>query len=325
MSTTTLLPTPTQTFFLDSFLTSNLPTTTTHEYSFPQFPHLPQEVREMIWRLAFFASEAPRLIEVQAKTDENLFWNVDCENIMYPEPTGSSVIQWSEKYPRAPSTLESVCKESRNVVENQWDWCFGDAHGEDLGMVELDTVNDTVNEVKTNEVEKRLGSSFRKGIQFLSDQDTIYIKTGKNGVLEGLKDARASTLNLGSVRRIALDTYFVSHYLVHKQLFEGWSNEDGITEEPMLKGLQELVVVMDNFAMDGYWIDRPVWMGAGGKVNLLGTKEISDEYLKQSNKVMAEKFGGKKFGGNEALSVKAIRRSELVSYTSRDSARTFGN
>jgi hypothetical protein len=279
----------------------------------------------MIWHLAFLGSEAPRLIEVQAKTEENLFWDVDCENILYPEPTGSRVIHWSEKYPRPPSVLESVCRESRNVVEHGWDWCFGDTHGEDLAMVELDTVDETAKAVDSNEVQERLGSNSRRGIRFLRDQDTIHIKTGKNGVIEGLKDARASTLDLGSIRRIALDAYLVSHYLVHKQLFEGWSNDDGIVEEPMLKGLQELVVVMDNFALDAYWIDRPAWMGIGGKVNLLGMKELSDEQLQRSNELMVEKLGGKMLGGNETLSVKAIRRSELVSYTSRESERFLGN
>jgi hypothetical protein len=277
----------------------------------------------MIWHLAFLASEPPRLIEVQARTEENLFWDVDCENIMYPEPTGSRVINWREKYPRPPSVLESVCRESRNVVDHGWDWCFGDAHREDLGMVELDPVNETAKAVNSSEVEERLESGFRRGIQFLSDRDTIHIKTGKNGIIEALKDARASTLDLGSIRRIALDAYLVSHYLVHKQLFEGWSNNDGIVEEPMLKGLQELLVVMDNCPMDAYWTVRPAWMGIGGKVNLVGMKELSDEQLRHSNELLVEKLG-KKLGGNETLNVKAIRRSELVSYISRESERFLG-
>ncbi|PQE11491.1 hypothetical protein CJF30_00011077 [Rutstroemia sp. NJR-2017a BBW] len=278
----------------------------------------------MIWHLAFLASSPPRLIEVQARTEDNLFWDVDCENILYPEPTGSRVINWREKYPRPSSVLESVCRESRNVVEHGWDWCFGDRHDGNLELVELDPVDETAKTVDSSKVEERLGSGFRRGIRFLSDRDTIHIKTGKNGIIQALKDARASTLDLGSIRRIALDAYLISHYLFHRQLFEGWSNDDGIVEEPMLKGLQELLVVMDNCPMDAYWTVRPAWMGIGGKMNLVGMKELSDEQLKQANQTIVEKLGGNKLGGNETLSVKAIRRSELVSYISRESERFLG-
>ncbi|KAF7854635.1 hypothetical protein EAF04_010443 [Stromatinia cepivora] len=232
--------------------------------TFHKFLSLPPHIRYTIWRQAFLETQPPRLIEVCAHVEENLFWDIDCENIIFPRPTGSAVVRWIELNPRGRSTIEIVSYESRNAVEGMWDFCFNDTHKESLGMIEVFNGDNGIEDARYVErkvVEETLGSSFKRGIKFLKDQDTIYLKTKDSGTMRAFLDLRASMVNLSSVRKVAIDMLWDGHYLLEKQLFGGWDREEKeaaskggddiseiryLREEPMLKGLEELTMVMQN-------------------------------------------------------------------------------
>ncbi|KAB8294325.1 hypothetical protein EYC80_009743 [Monilinia laxa] len=231
--------------------------------AFHRFAALPNTVRKGIWRLAFLDTQAPRLVEIRAHVEENLLWEIDCETIVFPEPTGSRVVRWMEVNPRDNCVIERVCRESRAVVEETWDFCFADRHSEDVEMIEELRDQNGVAQVRYLDrkvMEKRLGFDFRRGIRFLSDRDTIYLRTRDHETRKALQDARASMLELSCVKKVAIDIFWKEHYLLEKQLFEGWRGDDKeadlkqrfptpesryVREEPILKELKELTLVMD--------------------------------------------------------------------------------
>ncbi|CAD6446946.1 8c9d0a79-79e0-4098-a448-f28c3988b28c-CDS [Sclerotinia trifoliorum] len=232
--------------------------------TFHNFRDLPPNIRSTIWRLAFLETQPPRLIEVRAHTEKNLFWDMDCENILFPQPTGSTVVRWMEINPRGRSVIENVSCESRKAVEGMWDFCFNDTHKEDLGMIELFNGDNGLEDARYLErkvIEETLGSSFRRGIKFLKDRDTIYLKTKDYETMRALLDSRGSMVNLSSLRKVAIDMSWNGNYLLEKQFFEGWNREETkaaskgehdisemryIGEKPMLKELEELTMVMED-------------------------------------------------------------------------------
>ncbi|QSZ36052.1 hypothetical protein DSL72_007176 [Monilinia vaccinii-corymbosi] len=231
--------------------------------TFHRFPALPSSVRRMIWHRAFLGTQPPRVIEVRAHVEENLLWEIDCEEITFPEPTGSMVVRWIEGNPRNPCAIERVSQESRAVVEGAWDFCFGDRHSEDVEMIEEFRDQNGVKQVRYLDreiIEERLGVGFKRGIKFLRDRDTIYLKTRDFETKRALKDVRANMLELRSVKKVAIDIFWEGHYLLEKQLFEGWREDDKeadlkrrfptpksryVREEPLLNGLEDLTLVMD--------------------------------------------------------------------------------
>ncbi|TGO37206.1 hypothetical protein BHYA_0103g00290 [Botrytis hyacinthi] len=222
--------------------------------TFPKFSHLPRNIRCMIWRKAFLETQPPRLIEVSAEIVENLHWNLDCEKTIFPEPTGSSVLRWTEVSPRSQCTIEMVSSESRAVVESMWDYCLNDKHPEDLDFIEEYIGDDGMEDpiyVDRKVVEERLGSGFRRGIKFLRDQDKIYFKTDY-GTMRALQDVRSSMISLQRVRKVAIDMFCIGHYLLSKQLFEGWHEENDcveiehVQEKPLLAEIEELTIVVEN-------------------------------------------------------------------------------
>ncbi|KAF7880768.1 uncharacterized protein EAF01_011933 [Botrytis porri] len=220
--------------------------------TFHKFSLLPRTIRCMIWRQAFLETQHPRLIEVRAESVENLQWNIDCEKTIFPEPTGSSVLRWTEVNPRSQCTIEIVSRESRDVVEGMWDYCLNDKHPEDFDFIEdfigEDGMEDPIY-VDRKVVEERLGAGFRRGIKFLRDQDTIYFKTDY-GTMRALQDVRSSMVDFQKVRKVAIDIFCIGHYLLNKQLFEGWCEEDDcieiehVQEKPLLAEIEELTIVM---------------------------------------------------------------------------------
>jgi hypothetical protein len=56
--------------------------------------------------------------------------------------------------------------------------------------------------------------------------------------------AKSTELKLSNIRSLALHSYYFYHYLISRQLFQGW-NED----PPSLTGLEELIIV---FRENGY-------------------------------------------------------------------------
>ncbi|TGO46417.1 hypothetical protein BCON_0326g00060 [Botryotinia convoluta] len=216
---------------------------------------LPRNIRCMIWRQAFLETQSPRLIEVRAEIVENLHWNLDCEKTIFPEPTGSSVLRWTEVNPRSQCTIEMVSRESRAVVESMWDYCLNDKHPEDLDFIEEYIGDDGMEDpiyVDRKVVEESLGARFRRGIKFLRDQDTIYFKTDY-GTMRALQDVRSSMISLQRVKKVAIDIYCIGHYLLNKQLFEGWFEEDNcveiehVQEKPLLAEIEELTIVVEKF------------------------------------------------------------------------------
>ncbi|KAA8566050.1 hypothetical protein MFRU_022g00010 [Monilinia fructicola] len=237
---------------------SSVPQTTFHK-----FPALPSTIRKGIWRLAFLDTQAPRVVEIRAHVEENLLWEIDCETIIFPEPTGSRVVRWMEVNPRDNCVIERVCQESRAVVKEAWDFCFADRHSDDVEMVEVLRDHDGVAQVRYLDgkvLEEKLGVDFRRGIRFLSDRDTIYLRTRDHETRKALQDARASMLDLSRVKKVAIDIFWKEHYVLEKQLFEGWRGDDEeadlkrrfptpesrcVREQPILKELKELTLVMD--------------------------------------------------------------------------------
>ncbi|THV44925.1 hypothetical protein BGAL_0556g00060 [Botrytis galanthina] len=222
--------------------------------TFPEFSHLPRNIRCIIWRKAFLETQPPRLIEVRAEIIETLHWNLDCEKTIFPEPTGSSVLRWTEVSPRSQCTIEMVSRESRDVVESMWDYCLDDKHPQDLDFIEEYIGDDGMEDpiyVDRKVVEERLGAGFRRGIKFLGDQDKIYFKTDY-GTMRALQDVRSSMISLQRVRKVAIDIFCIGHYLLSKQLFEGWYGENDcveiehVQEKPLLAEIEELTIVMEN-------------------------------------------------------------------------------
>ncbi|KAF7950553.1 hypothetical protein EAE96_007835 [Botrytis aclada] len=222
--------------------------------TFLKFSLLPRNIRCNIWRQAFLETQPPRLIEVCAEIVENLHWNLDCEKTIFPEPTGTSVLRWTEANPRSQCAIEMVSRESREVVESTWNYCLNDKNPEDLDFIEEYIGDDGMEDpvyVDKEVVEERLGTRFRKGIKFLSDQDTIYFKTDHE-TIRALQDVRSSMINLQSVRKVAIDIFCIGHYLLNKQLFEGWFEEDDcveiehVKEKPLLAEIEELAIVVED-------------------------------------------------------------------------------
>ncbi|RAL58067.1 hypothetical protein DID88_009675 [Monilinia fructigena] len=115
------------------------------------------------------------------------------------------------------------------VVEEAWDFCLADRHSEDVEMVEELKDQDGVAQVRyldRKAMENRLGVDFRRGIKFLSDRDTIYLRTRDHETRKALQDARASMLELSCIKKVAIDIFWKEHYLLEKQLFEGWRGDD---------------------------------------------------------------------------------------------------
>ncbi|KAF5870232.1 uncharacterized protein Bfra_009615 [Botrytis fragariae] len=222
--------------------------------TFLRFSLLPRNIRCMIWRQAFLETQPPRLIEVRAEIVENLHWNLDCEKTIFPEPTGSSVLRWTEVNSRSQCTIEMVSHESRAVVESMWDYCLNDKHPENLDFIEEYIGDDGMEDpiyVDRKVVEERLGAMFRRGIKFLRDQDTIYFKTDY-GTIRALQDVRSSMISFQRVRKVAVDIFCIGHYLLNKQLFEGWFEDDDcveierVKEKPLLAEIEELTIVVEN-------------------------------------------------------------------------------
>ncbi|KAF7891566.1 hypothetical protein EAF00_007868 [Botryotinia globosa] len=220
--------------------------------TFPKFSRLPRKIRRMIWRKAFLETQPPRLIEVRAEIVENLHWNLDCDKTIFPEPTGSSVLRWTEVNPRSQCTIEMVSSESRDVVESMWDYCLNDKHSEDLDFIEEYIGDDGMEDpiyVDRKVAEERLGAGFRRGIKFLGDQDKIYFQTDY-GTMRALQDVRSSMVSLQRVRKVAIDMFCIGHYLLSKQLFEGWHGEDDcveiehVQEKPLLAEIEELTILV---------------------------------------------------------------------------------
>lgn len=166
---------------------------------------------------------------------------------------------WTEVNPRGPSTLENVCRESRKIirsddVQNMWDYCFNDTHANDLRIIEVFEGENGMEDTRYVDMKvggERLGFDFERGIKFLSDRDTIYLKTMDGEIMRALLDSKASTLNLKSVKKMAMEMPWNGHYLLEKQLFNGWhmgDKED--SEEPMLMGLKELTMIMKKKPQD---------------------------------------------------------------------------
>ncbi|ESZ93325.1 hypothetical protein SBOR_6306 [Sclerotinia borealis F-4128] len=211
------------------------------------FRALPRNVRDMIWCHAFSDAQRPRIIEVRAVTEEDLTWDIDCDNIMFPVPTGSTVVQWTEVNPRAPCSIEMVCRESRALAGSLWNFCFNDTHAKNIGMIEVFKGHDGLEEAKYADmkvVKQRLGADFKRGIKYLADRDIIYLRTRDNGTMKALQDVKASTVGMQGVKYLAMDVFFKQHYVLERQLFQGWENE-----EPMMKGLEVLIMV-GNFDRD---------------------------------------------------------------------------
>ncbi|TGO21079.1 hypothetical protein BPAE_0244g00100 [Botrytis paeoniae] len=222
--------------------------------TFLRFSLLPRNIRCMIWRQAFLETQPPRLIEVRAEIVENLHWNLDCEKTIFPEPTGSSVMRWTEVNPRVQCTIEMVSRESSAVVESMWDYCLNDKHPEDLDFIEEYIGDDGIEDpiyVDRKVVGERLGARFRRGIKFLRDQDTIYFKTDY-GTMRALQDTKSSMISFQRVRKVAIDRFCIGHYLLNKQLFEGWFEEDDcveierVKEKPLLAEIEELTIVVES-------------------------------------------------------------------------------
>ncbi|KAM0131875.1 hypothetical protein ACHAP3_006617 [Botrytis cinerea] len=225
-----------------------------NQNTFLKFSLLPQNIRSMIWGQAFLETQSPRLIEVRAEIVENLHWNVDCEKTIFPEPTGSSVLRWTEVNPRGQCAIERVSHESRAAVEGMWDYCLNDKHPEVLDFIEVFEGDDGMVDpiyVDRKVVEERLGVGFRRGIKFLRDQDTIYFKTDY-GTMRALQDMRSSMISFQVVRKVAIDMFCIGHYLLNKQFFDGWYEEDDcveiehVKEKPLLAGIEELTVIAEN-------------------------------------------------------------------------------
>ncbi|KAF7911768.1 uncharacterized protein EAE98_011883 [Botrytis deweyae] len=222
--------------------------------TFLKFSRLPDHIRTIIWRHAFLETQTPRVIEVRAEIVESLHWNLDCEKTIFPEPTGSSVLRWTEVNPRSQCTIEMVSRESRDVVESVWDYCLHDTHPKDLNFIEEYIGDDGMEDpiyVDREVVEERLGANFKRGIKFLRDQDKIYFKTDY-GTMRALQDMRSSMVSLESVRKVAIDIFCIGHYLLSKQLFEGWYEKNDcveiehVQEKPLLAGIEELTIVVED-------------------------------------------------------------------------------
>lgn len=243
-----------------------LPETTLYisKNTFHRFSDLPAHIRSMIWCQAFLDSQEPRIIEVTAHMEENLFWAIETENIPFPEPTASRVVRWKEANPRR-CALEMVSAESRSVAMSIWDYCFNDLHEPDLELIELSKGYHGVENaeiLKHRFSDQRLGKKFRQGIKFLSDRDTIYLKTSDIATRTALLDMRASMIGLKSVERFAVDVSWKENYVMERQLFHGWGGEEWkwefpklypgaeayrLREEPLLESVEELTLVVDDY------------------------------------------------------------------------------
>ncbi|KAJ8063255.1 hypothetical protein OCU04_008486 [Sclerotinia nivalis] len=304
--------------------------------TFHKFLSLPSHIRSTIWRQAFLETQPPRLIEVCAYAEENLFWDIDCGNIIFPRPTGSTVVRWTELNPRGRSTIENVSHESRNAVEGIWDFCFNDTHKEGLGMIEVFNGDDGLEDARYVErkvVEETLGSSFKRGIKFLKDRDTIYLKTKDYGTMRALLDLRASMVDFSSLRKVAIDMLWSGHYLLEKQLFEGWHREETeaaskggddisemryLREEPMLKGLEELTMVMEHTPRRSEWLSEIQNLSSQleGKLTLrkqmVTMGNVSDEALMKRMHLAVERLEKYEMMRSGNVKVELVRQGHLA-------------
>ncbi|APA15464.1 predicted protein [Sclerotinia sclerotiorum 1980 UF-70] len=304
--------------------------------TFHNFLPLPPKIRSTIWRLAFLETQPPRLIEVRAHTEKNLFWDIDCENILFPEPTGSTVVRWTEINPRGRSVIENVSCESRKAVEGMWDFCFGDTHKEGLGMIELFNGDNGVEDARYVQrmiVEGAFGPSLRRGIKFLKDRDTIYLKTKDYETMRALLDSRASMVNLSSLKKVAIDVLWNGNYLLEKQLFEGWHTKETraaskgghniseiryLREEPMLKGLEELTMVMEDNPRRREYLSEIQDLSSQleGKLTLpkqmVTMDSVSDEELMEGMYLAVERLEKYEMMRNGDVKVELVKEGQLV-------------
>lgn len=121
--------------------------------------------------------------------------------------------------------------ESRLVAKSYYDLTF------------LDTVSSQSASARSPEVAQDVPVKVPKfsnlGIIFSPARDIIYLRSRFGS--SAFSYARSSELMLSNIKILAIDSYLWRHYLISKQLFEGWKED-----APFLTGLEKLFIVLDD-------------------------------------------------------------------------------
>lgn len=196
------------------------------------FQRLPSELRAKILLEAFSPFPSPRVIEAHLQIDPTSPFDRHDNDSRGRFPTRSRFARFYDPDATDPPGLSLMWAwgESRDFAMTYYSFTC-----EDIPNPQTSTAYSN----SGNERTKRVPQLKNPGILFNPNKDIIFLRS-RHGI-SALSYARSSELNLANIKVIALDIYLWRHYLISRQLFEGWKED-----APFLTGLETLILVLDD-------------------------------------------------------------------------------
>jgi hypothetical protein len=199
---------------------------------FSPFPRLPFEIRASIFHEALRPLPPLKVLELHVHIDPSAPFDRHEHESRGRFSTRSQFARFYTPGVSAPQGFQLMwtSSESRAIASTYYSFTCGDIpkSGNMMRSIELEDKH-----------LQRVPKLSNPGIVFNPNKDIIYL-CSRHGVA-ALSYARSSELNLGNIKVLALDLYLWRHYLISRQLFEGWKED-----EPFLIGLETLIIVLDS-------------------------------------------------------------------------------
>ncbi|KAH8586524.1 hypothetical protein B0O99DRAFT_644128 [Bisporella sp. PMI_857] len=206
------------------------------QLTFHCFPFLPFELKSEVFHCAILPLSAPRIIRVQSQIDSLAPFHSHKSGSRCRFSTRSRFVRFFDNGPPPPDAIALLwaCRESRAIAKEYFDF----------------TMTDIPQQISSDVIARRMTMNHSQlrnpGILFQPNSDVIYMSA--SNFTRVLIHATSIELNMSNIKIVRMDHYLFRHYLISKQLFEGWGKE----EPPFLAGLKKLIVVghLDEF-LDG--------------------------------------------------------------------------
>ncbi|OBT59909.1 hypothetical protein VE03_10671, partial [Pseudogymnoascus sp. 23342-1-I1] len=204
--------------------------------TFDTFSLLPVELRQMIWKCAL---RHPRLVRVlvcyKRIWGNNYYrWTVDRRD-------GSGVV-YADGFPwlceldaTSAPVLFFVCQESREIALSTYDFVLLPCPPKNSVFTELSWSMSP----KARQPDKHISHAdiTKKRAYFRPGQDTVYLSSGRNKIIDFLGSAREGEVETGSIKSLAIPL----------SCFESLAPKLLGHEAPFFGGLVELILITDKY------------------------------------------------------------------------------